>query len=247
MSNKLFKSLEVCIEQFGRENVLKMIDGMSKEQFFDSLFQDKPQKSSEMSEKMRKVVAARWNKKKESTSTNTNLDTEVDTTACEENANKISVSYVNDTRDSYENSIQKVDTETVYEEPVQESNTNSSFTEPVQKEDTKEEYIEPTSVHTEQDLINVAENVVTKPVVQTVLPTTSYSELKAQFNKLEAAAEEVIATEDPFTIKAFRGKLESWYKNAGSGAAEFIGDVNFLTQRLMIALTEIAEKEKNNG
>ena len=243
MSNKLFKSLEVCIEQFGRENVLKMIDGMSKEQFFDSLFQEKPKKSNEMSQKMRKVVEARWAKKKESTSTNT----KVDTTACEENANKISVSYVNDTRDSYENSIQKVDTETVYEEPVQESNTNSSFTEPVQKEDTKEEYIEPTSVHTEQDLMNVAESVVTKPVVQTFLPNASYSELQSQFSKLEAAAEEVMATNDPFVIKAFRVKVDNWYKNAGTGAVELIGDVNFLTQRLMIKLTEIAEKEKNNG
>lgn len=235
MSNKVFKALEVCIEQFGRENVLKMLEGMSKEQFFDSLFQDKTKKSSEMSEKMRKVVEARWNKKKESTSTNTNLDTEVDTKQYDENANKISVSYENDTRDSYDNSIQKVDTETVYGEPVQK------------EENKEEEYIPPTSVHTEQDLMNVAESVVTKPVVQTVLPTASYSELQSQFNKLEAAAEEVINTNDPFTIKAFRTKVDNWYKNAGVGAVEFIGDVNFLVQQLMIKLTEIAEKEKNNG
>ena len=117
----------------------------------------------------------------------------------------------------------------------------------VQKQDTKEEeYVEPTSVHTEKDLINVAENVVTKPVVKAVLPTASYSELKSQFNKLEAAAEEVMKTNDPFTIKAFRIKVDNWYKNAGSGAVEFIGDVNFLVQRLMIALTEINEKGKNN-
>lgn len=119
----------------------------------------------------------------------------------------------------------------------------------VQKEDKKEqeEYIEPTSVHTEKDLMSVAESVVTKPVVQTVLPQASYSELQAQFNKLEAAAEEVMATNDPFTIKSFRTKVDNWYKNAGVGAVEFIGDVNFLTQQLMIKLTEIAEKEKNNG
>lgn len=117
----------------------------------------------------------------------------------------------------------------------------------VQKEDTKEEeYIPPTSVHTEKDLINAAENVVTKPAVQTVLPTASYSELQSQFSKLEEAAEEVMNTNDPFTIKAFRTKVDNWYKNAGVGAVEFIGDVNFLTQQLMIKLTEIADKEKNN-
>ena len=238
MSNKVFKAVGVCIEQVGKENVLKMFEGLSKAQLFDSLFQGKPQKSSEMSEKMRKVVEARWAKKRESTTTETKVDTKVDTKAEDENANKISVSYENDTRndtrDSYENSIQKVDTETAYEEPVQ-------------KEDTKEEdYIPPTSVHTEQDLMNVAESVVTKPAVQA--PTTaSYSELQAQFNKFEKAAEEVMNTNDPFTIKAFRTKIDNWYKNAGVGAVEFIGDVNFLTQQLMIKLTEIAEKEKNNG
>lgn len=231
MSNKVFKAVEVCIEQFGKENVLKMFEGLSKEQLFDSLFQDKPQKSSEMSEKMRKVVEARWAKKRE---IEAKVDTKVDTKAEDENANKISVSYENDTRDVYENSIQKVDTETVYEEPVQ-------------KEDTKEEeYIPPTSVHTEQDLINAAENVVTKPVVQTT-PTASYSELQAQLSKFEAAAEDVMATEDPFTIKAFMIKLDSWYKGAGAGAVEFIGDVNFLTQQLVAKLAEITEKEKNNG
>lgn len=234
MSTKVFKAVEVCIEQFGKENVLKMFEGLSKEQLFDSLFQDKPQKSSEMSEKMRKVVEARWAKKRESTATETKVDTKVDTEAEDENANKISVSYENDTRDVYDNSIQKVDTKTVYEEPVQ-------------KEDKKEEeYIPPTSVHTEKDLINVAENVVTKPAVQTITPTASYSELQAQFNKLEAAAYEVMETNDPFTIKAFRSKVDQWYKNAGVGAVEFIGDVNFLIQQLMIKLTEIAEKEKNN-
>lgn len=236
MSTKVFKAVEVCIEQFGKENVLKMFEGLSKEQLFDSLFQEKQQKSSEMSEKMRKVVEARWAKKRESTTTESKVDTKVDTKAEDDNANKISVSYENDTRDSYENSIQKVDTETAYVEPVQ-------------KEDTKEEdYIPPTSVHTEKDLMNVAESVVTKPAVQnTIIPTASYSELQAQFNKLEAAAEEVMATEDPFVIKAFRVKVDNWYKNAGVGAVEFIGDVNFLVQQLMIKLTEIADKEKKNN
>lgn len=242
MSTKLFKSLEVMVEHFGKERVFKIFEDMSGEEVLDSLFQDKPQKSSEMSEKMRKVVEARWAKKRESATTEAKVDTTTDTESKDENANKISVSYENDTmidtRDSYENSIQKVNTETVYVEPVQ-------------KEDTKEEeYIEPTSVNTEKDLMNVAENVVTKPVVQnthTVIPTSSYSELQAQFNKLEAAAEEVMNTNDAFTIRAFRTKVDNWYKNAGSGAVEFIGDVNFLTQQLMIKLAEISEKENNNG
>lgn len=234
MSNKVFKAVEVCIEQFGKENVLKMFEGLSKEQLFDSLFQDKPQKSSEMSEKMRKVVEARWAKKRESTTTETKVDTKVDTKSEDENDNKISVSYENDTRDVYENSIQKVDTETVYEEPVQ-------------KEDTKEEeYVQPKSVHTEQDLINVAESVDVKPAVQAP-PSASYSELQAQLSKFEAAAEDVMNTNDPFTIKAFRSKLDAWYKGAGAGAVEFIGDVNFLTQQLVAKLAELTEKEKNNG
>lgn len=77
--------------------------------------------------------------------------------------------------------------------------------------------------------------------------TTSYSELQSQFSKFEAAAEDVMKTNDPFTIKAFRTKLDAWYKGAGAGAIEFIGDVNFLTQQLVAKLAELTGKENNNG
>lgn len=67
MSTKLFDDIEFLIELFGKERVFKMFEGLSKEQLLDTLFQDKPQKSSEMSEKMRKVAKARWTKKRNNT------------------------------------------------------------------------------------------------------------------------------------------------------------------------------------
>ena len=67
MSNKLFDDIEFLVELFGKERVLKMFEGMSKEQLFDSLFQDKPQKSKDLSDKMRKVAEARWAKKRNNT------------------------------------------------------------------------------------------------------------------------------------------------------------------------------------
>ena len=231
MCKNFIKSLKDVTEVLGKERMTKALEGMTASDLLDLIMQDKPlfSKDSELSEKRRAAANARWN--------------------AQRNANTVCKT---DMQDSDAN----VDTQQVMQNEYEKDNANLNANSECKmeckvdvKEDTKEEeeYIPPTSVHTEKDLINVAENVVTKPVTQTVLPTASYSELKAQFNKLEAAAEEVMETNDAFIIKAFRGKLEQWYKNAGSGAVEFIGDVNFLTQQLMIKLTEIAEKEKNNG
>lgn len=225
MCKNFIKSLKDVTEVLGKERMAKALEGITANELLDLIMQDKPlfSKDSELSEKRRAAANARWNAK--------------------QNANSVC-------KTDMQNSDANVDTQQVMQNAYAKDNANLDANSECKTEckvDSKEEYIEPTSVHTEQDLINVAENVVTKPAVQTVLPQASYSELQSQFNKLEAAAEEVMNTNDPFVIKAFRTKVDNWYKNAGVGAVEFIGDVNFLTQQLMIKLTEIAEKEKNNG
>ena len=223
MCKNFIKSLKETTEILGKERMDKALEGMTASELLDLIMQNKPlfSKDNDLSEKRRAAANARWNAK--------------------QNANSVCKT---DMQDSNAN----VDTQQVMQNEYAKDNAKSVYEEPVQKEDSKEEeYIEPTSVHTEKDLINVADSVVAKPAVQnTPVPTASYSELQSQFNKLEKAAEEIMSTEDAFTIRAFIKKLDLWYKNSGSGAVEFIGDVNFLTQQLVAKLAEINEKGKNN-
>lgn len=234
MCKNFIKSLKETTEILGKERMDKALEGMTASELLDLIMQNKPlfSKDNDLSEKRRAAANARWNAQR-------NANTICKTDMQDSNANV-------DTQQVMQNEYAK-DNETLNAN-LDANNECKTECKVDVKEDTKEEYIEPTKVNTEQDLINVADSVVTKPAVQTttVIPTASYSELQAQFNKLEAAAHEVMETNDPFTIKAFRTKVDNWYKSAGVGAVEFIGDVNFLTQQLMIKLMEIAEKEKNN-
>lgn len=224
MCKNFIKSLKDVTEVLGKERMAKALEGMTANELLDLIMQDKPlfSKDNELSEKRRAAANARWNAK--------------------QNANSVC-------KTDMQNSDANIDTQQVMQNAYAKDNANLDANSECKMEckvDAKEECIQPTSVHTEQDLINVAESVATKPAVQTT-NTASYSELQSQLSKFEAASEDVMATNDPFVIKSFRSKLDAWYKGAGAGAVEFIGDVNFITQQLVAKLAEITEKEKNNG
>ena len=92
-------------------------------------------------------------------------------------------------------------------------------------------------------MINVAETVTSKPVQIAVQETPSV-DLQKQFNNLEKVAEEAIATNNTAVIKSFKAKLDMWYKTVND--ASLISDVNYLTQRLNVALTELSALNKDN-
>ena len=248
MCKNFLKTLNDVKDVMGEESVLKLLEGMSAGELFKLISKDKPvtEKKNDISDKMRKVVEARWAKKREGTTTDTNVDT-----GTIENTNKISVSYVSNTRSDKE-SYTKIDTQnytgtdtkTLYENTVQKEDitdhkdcVHESYTQS-NKED---EYVEPTKVHTENDLINVAETVTSTPVQISVQETPSV-DLQEQFNNLENVAEEAIATNNPAVIKSFKAKLDMWYKTVND--ASLISDVNYLTQRLNVALTELLALNK---
>lgn len=242
MCKNFLKTLNDVKDVMGEESVLKLLEGMSAGELFKLISKDKPvtEKKNDISDKMRKVVEARWAKKREGTTTDTNVYT-----GTIENTNKISVSYVSDkrsdtqnytgtdTKNLYENTVQKEDI-TDHKDCVRESYTQSN---------TEDEYVEPTKVHTENDLINVAETVTSTPV-QIVVQETPSVDLQEQFNNLEKVAEEAIATNNPAVIKSFKAKLDMWYKTVND--ASLISDVNYLTQRLNVALTELSALNKDN-
>lgn len=248
MCKNFLKTLNDVKDVMGEESVLKLLEGMSAGELFKLISKDKPvtEKKNDISDKMRKVVEARWAKKREGTATDTNVDT-----SAFENTNKISVSYVSDTRSDTE-SYTKIDTQnytetdkkTLYENTVQKegiTNRKDFVRESDTQSNTRDEYVEPTKVHTENDLINVAETVTSTPVQIAVQETPSV-DLQEQFNNLEKVAEEAIATNNPAVIKSFKAKLDMWYKTVND--ASLISDVNYLTQRLNVALTELSALNK---
>lgn len=250
MCKNFLKTLNDVKDVMGEEAVLRLLEGMSAGELFKLISKDKPvaEKKNDISDKMRKVVEARWAKKREGKAT----DTKVDTSASE-NANKINVSYVNDTRGDTESytkvntqNYTETDTKTLYENTVQKEEVTAqkdSVRESDTQSNTKEEYVEPTKVHTENDLINVAETV-TSTSAQVAVQETPSIDLQEQFNNLEKVAEEAMATNNPAVIKSFKAKLDMWYKTVND--ASLISDVNYLTQRLNVALTELSELNKDN-
>ena len=250
MCKNFLKTLNDVKDVMGEESVLRLLEGMSAGELFKLISKDKPvaEKKNDISDKMRKVVEARWAKKREGTTT----DTKVDTSASE-NANKISVSYVSDTKDDTESytkvdtqNYTETDTKTLYGNTIKEEDTidhKDCVHESDTQSNTKDEYVEPTKVHTENDLINVAETVTSKPVQIAVQETPSV-DLQKQFNNLEKVAEEAIATNNTAVIKSFKAKLDMWYKTVND--ASLISDVNYLTQRLNVALTELSALNKDN-
>lgn len=242
MCKNFLKTLNDVKDVMGEESVLRLLEGMSAGELFKLISKDKPvtEKKNDISDKMRKVVEARWAKKREGTTT----DTKVDTSASE-NVNKINVSYVSDTRSDTE-SYTEIDTKTLYENTVQEEYVTAHkdcVRESDTQSNTKDECVEPTKVHTENDLINVAETVTSTPVQIAVQETPSV-DLQEQFNNLEKVAEEAMATNNPAVIKSFKAKLDMWYKTVND--ASLISDVNYLTQRLNVALTELSALNKDN-
>ena len=250
MCKNFLKTLNDVKDVMGEEAVLRLLEGMSAGELFKLISKYKPvaEKKNDISDKMRKVVEARWAKKRE----NAIVDTKTDTSTSE-SANKISVSYVSDTRSDTESYTKidtqnrtKIDTETLYENTVQEEVTDAHkdcVHESDTQSNTKDEYVEPTKVHTENDLINVAETV-TGTSVQSAVQETPSIDLQEQFNNLEKVAEEAIATNNPAVIKSFKAKLDMWYKTVND--ASLISDVNYLTQRLNVALTELSALNKDN-